>query len=207
MATRVGLIGGTFDPVHYGHLAAAAGARHLCDLSRVWFVPAGKPPHKHCEQVTPARHRLAMVRLATAGNPAFGVLPVEIERPGPSYTVETVRLLARQHPDWVLHFILGADSLLDLPTWREHQALVAACRLVAVRRPGVAAPSRADLAARLGSQLAERIRIIDTPGVAVAAQELRRLAAAGYPLRYLVPDAVAAYIEEHGLYRTATQQI
>ncbi|BDG61461.1 nicotinate-nucleotide adenylyltransferase [Caldinitratiruptor microaerophilus] len=198
---RIGVFGGTFDPVHYGHLAAAVGAAWLVGLERVLLVPAGEPPHKTGHPVTPAAHRLAMVRLAAADNPLFEICELELERPGPSYTVDTMAELERRHPDWDLVFLTGLDGLLAIETWHEYRRLLTGWPLVAIVRPGVPLEGWEALRRRLGPELTARVRIVETPGVAVSASDLRARARAGYPLTYLVPPGVEEYIRKNGLYR------
>ncbi len=196
----VGFMGGTFDPIHYGHLAAAEGALRLAGLDRVVFLPNRQPPHKAGRRISAAEHRAAMVELAIAGNPHFAISRMELGREGPSYTIDTVRELQRTHPDWDLAFLVGMDSLVEIQTWREYKALLQTIDLVVITRPGYGRERQEAVLAELGPELTRRVRILQTPGVAVSSSELRRLAADGYPLRYLVPDVVAAYIQEHQLY-------
>lgn len=197
---RVAILGGTFDPIHLGHLAAAQGVLHLTDVEQVVFLPNRQPPHKEGLPVTPAEHRAEMVRLAIADNPRFAFSDLELRRPGPSYTIETVRALAAERPDWEAAFIVGLDSLLQIRTWREWETLLRSIDLFAVTRPGYDLAAAQRLLAELGPRLSARVRLLEIPGVAVASADLRRLAAAGYPLRYLVPDPVARYIAANGLY-------
>ncbi|HWI65496.1 MAG TPA: nicotinate-nucleotide adenylyltransferase [Symbiobacteriaceae bacterium] len=201
----VGIMGGTFDPIHFGHLAAAEGAMHVVGLDRVLFMPNRQPPHKAGRPVTPAEHRAAMVRLAIAGQPRFEFSSLELEREGPSYTLLTVQALRERYPDWRLAFLAGMDSLVDMTTWYQYETLLGLIDMVIFTRPGFSAEQRDAALERLGPELSARIRLIEVPGVAVSGTELRRLATEGYPLRYLVPDAVEAYIQEHGLYRNLTQ--
>lgn len=196
----IGILGGTFDPIHYGHLAAAEGAMHLVGLDRVLFMPNRQPPHKAGRSVTPAEHRAAMVRAAIADNPCFGFTDLELARTGPSYTIDTVRAFQAQQPDWQIAFIIGMDSLVEIHTWYDYRALLGLTDFVVVSRPGYPEARRDATLAALGPELARRIRCVAIPGVDVAASELRDLAAQGYPLRYLVPDAVAQYVAEHRLY-------
>ncbi|MBP2019946.1 nicotinate-nucleotide adenylyltransferase [Symbiobacterium terraclitae] len=198
---RVAILGGTFDPIHLGHLAAAQGVLHLTGVERVVFMPNRQPPHKEGQAVTPAVHRTAMVRLAIAGNPDFAFSDLELRREGPSYTIETVRALQAERPDWQASFIIGMDSLLEIRTWREYETLLQAVDWLVVTRPGYDTTRGRRLLAELGPRLSARVRLLEIPGVAVSSTHLRQLAARGYPLRYLVPDEVAAYIEAHGLYR------
>lgn len=197
---RIGIMGGTFDPIHYGHLAAAEGARHLARLDQVLLVPAVDPPHKQGAVATPAAHRLAMVELAIAGHPALAISQVEFERPGPHYTVDTLAALEQRHPGAELHFIMGLDSLLQIETWHDYPELLRRWPVLAVTRPGSGLEEWERLRARLGLALTERVAVLDIPGIHLSSSDLRRRAAAGYPLRYLVPDDVAAYAVQHRLY-------
>lgn len=196
----VGIMGGTFDPIHMGHLAAAEGARHLVGLDQVVFMPNRQPPHKAGRPVTLAEHRAAMVRLAIAGNPAFAFSDLELRREGPSYTLHTVQAVLAQHPDWRLAFLAGMDSLVDLTTWYEYRTLLGLIDMVIFTRPGYSEAQRDAALAALGTELTGRIRLIEVPGVAVSSTQLRERARAGYPLRYLVPDAVDSYIQQNRLY-------
>lgn len=197
---RVGILGGTFDPIHLGHLALASGAMHLAGLDRVIFLPNRQPPHKAGRPVTPAHHRAAMVRLAIAGDDRFGCSDLELRREGPSYTIDTVRAFQADQPDWQLAFLVGMDSLLEITTWKEYETLLTLVDLLVVNRPGYPTERGERALERLGPDLRRRVRILQVPGVAVAASDLRRLAGEGYPLRYLVPEPVAAYIAKHRLY-------
>jgi nicotinate-nucleotide adenylyltransferase len=190
---RVGVFGGTFDPPHFGHLALAEWARVELGLDLVWFVPTGVPPHKRGGAASPARDRLAMTRLATRGNAAFRVSALECRRPGPSYTVDTVRALARAHPGARLHLLMGADTWATFDSWREPAAIARAAAIVVALRPGSARGARPRAAGR-------RVTWLANPGLEVSSSGLRARAARGRSLRYLVPDAVARYIARHRLY-------
>jgi nicotinate-nucleotide adenylyltransferase len=189
----VGIFGGTFDPPHLGHLALAEWARVELELDFVWFVPAGVPPHKRSSARTPARHRLAMTRLATRGNASFRVSPIETRRRGPSYTVDTVRAFARSHPGAALYLMMGADMYDTLDSWREPGEIARAATIVVALRPGRRRTARARAKGR-------RVTWLANPGLDVSSSALRSRAARGRSLRYLVPDAVARYIERHRLY-------
>jgi nicotinate-nucleotide adenylyltransferase len=199
----LGILGGTFDPVHVGHLAVAEAARDALGLERVAFVPAGLPPHKTDRPVSAPEHRLAMVELAIAGNPAFSVRSLELERPGPSFSVDTLEELAAEEraagrePDLV--FILSAEAFRSLPTWREPGRILSLARLAVVPRDGYPDATAASLADRFPGR-ADRAVFLDGPRIRLAATDLRDRAACGRSLRYLVPDAVAAYIGDHDLY-------
>jgi len=198
MAESVGVMGGTFDPIHFGHLVAAEEARVRLGLARVVFVPNGQPPHKAGYAVTAAEHRYNMVVLGTASNPHFEVSRVEIDRSGPSYAVDTVKSLARQFAEGTtVHFIAGADAILELLTWRDPEQLARVCEFVAVARPG---HNLDDIRQALGEELSRRVHYIDIPGIATSSSELRKRAAEGLSLRYLTPDPVARYVVSHRLY-------
>jgi nicotinate-nucleotide adenylyltransferase len=202
---RVGVLGGTFDPIHIGHLVLAEQAREQLALDEVLFVPAGDPWRKAGKRITPAGDRLAMVELGIAGNPAFRASRVEVERPGPSYSVETLAALAAERPDAELYFILGEDALFDLPNWRDPAGIVSLARIaVAARGPA----SRLDAVSgeqleRLVPGLGARFVRVEMPAIGVSATDLRERVRRGATVRYLIPEAVEQYIRERGLYREA----
>jgi nicotinate-nucleotide adenylyltransferase len=202
----LGIFGGTFDPIHVAHLAVAEEAAEALGLERVLFIPAGVPPHKPGAPITPAEHRLAMVELAIAGNERFAVDRLELERAGPSYTVDTLEaLLARRDDDVTavapdLCLILSADAFLGLMTWHQPRRVLELARVVVAPRDGYPDAGPAFLARHL-PDLADRAVFLDGPRLRLSASGLRERAAAGRSLRYLVPDAVAAYIGDHGLYQ------
>ncbi len=200
MTERVGILGGTFDPLHDGHLVAANEAAWELGLERVLFMPAGNPPHKQDEVVTSAEHRVAMVRLAIADNPRFELCTIELERSGPSYTVDTLRELRAREPAIEPYFIIGMDSLADLPSWHDPGGILKLAHLVAMHRAGwdVVDVKQLD---RVVPGAASRVKILRIPGLDIASTDLRERIAAGRPVRYLMPDPVIAYIEEHRLYR------
>jgi nicotinate-nucleotide adenylyltransferase len=195
----IGLMGGTFDPIHVGHLAIAEEAREALSLDRIVFVPAGIPPHKPASEVTPVEHRLAMVELAIAGNAAFELSRIEVDRAGPSYTADTVDALAETGAVTV---ILSAETFAELPSWHEPERLFEAARMAVVPREGYPAPDPSWLAATFPGH-EDRVSYLEGPRLGLSSTALRARVAAGRSIRYLVPDAVAAYIVEHGLYRTA----
>ncbi len=198
---RVGVYGGTFDPPHLGHLILAETAADSLQLSRVLFVPAADPPHKTAATIrASAAHRVAMVELAIADNPRFALSRVDVDRAGPHYSVDMLRLLRAEYPRAELVFLIGVDSLRDLPTWSRPQELITLARLGVMRRPFV----EVDLAA-LEAQLpgvGARIAWIDAPLIDIAARDLARRVACGYSIRYQVTDNVRAYIARHKLYRS-----
>jgi nicotinate-nucleotide adenylyltransferase len=197
---RLGLFGGTFDPIHLGHLILAEQCREACELDRVWFVVAGAPPHKMGER-TAVAHRLEMVRIAVAGHSAFEPSEIEAVRPGPHYSFETLESVRGQRPDDDLFFLIGADSLADLPFWREPARIARLATIVVVNRPGIAEVDPASLP-DFGPE-ANPLRWVSIPPVGIASSDLRRRLAAGKSVRYMVPRGVEAYIEAHGLYRDA----
>jgi nicotinate-nucleotide adenylyltransferase len=198
-AMRLGLFGGTFDPIHVGHLILAEGCREACRLDRVWFIVAGAPPHKPGHR-TAVADRLEMVRIAVAGHPAFEVSELEASGPGPHYSVETLEEIRRQRPEDELFFLIGGDSLADLPHWREPERIAALASIVVVERPvamtGQPAPScRPDLGAA-----ALPFESVKIPLIGIASKDLRRRIAEGRSIRYQVPRGVEAYIDARGLY-------
>jgi nicotinate-nucleotide adenylyltransferase len=220
--SRVGVLGGTFNPIHLGHLLLAESFRDRLALDRVLFVPAGTPPHKTARGLAPAHHRYAMAALAVAGNPAFAVSDVEVRRSGPSYSVDTLEALAGEWPGARLFFLMGSDTFLDLPTWRTPERLPTWATLAVGYRAGSGFDPEANEAravlARLGRYSWRRIGadagraaaldavapgevlLVDTRSLPVSAQELRGVLAAGHSVRYLVPSAVADYIAQQRLY-------
>lgn len=196
---RLGVFGGTFDPVHYGHLVAAEEVRYRLRLDKVLFVPAGMPPHKLDHDITPTRHRLAMLELAIASNPGFALSRVDIDRHGPCYTVDTLALLHEEYgPGTELFFLMGMDSLADLLTWKEPERLIRLAWIVAVGRPRFQAD--VDELDKVLPGAAERICIVDTPLMEVSSSDIRQRVREGAPIRYQVPEAVEAYIRAHRLY-------
>lgn len=195
----LGVLGGTFDPPHYGHLALAENGRVQLQLDRILFVPTGQQPLKPDRPITPAHHRVAMVEAAIADNPAFAVSRVDLARPGPHYTVGMLALLRQEHPEAELFFLMGGDSLADFLAWRDPASIVRQARLAVMRRPGY----EPDLAAleQTVPGLCERLVWLDAPHLEIAASDLRRRVREGLPLRYLVPPMVETYICEHNLYK------
>ncbi|MGE5617733.1 MAG: nicotinate-nucleotide adenylyltransferase [Sphingomonadaceae bacterium] len=202
-AVRIGVFGGTFDPIHLGHLVAAQEVLYALRLDRVLFVPAGEPPHKQPGGASPTAHRVRMVELAIRGNPRFELSLVDVSRPGRSYTVDTLRILrADMGPEAELFFIIGMDSLAELATWKDPATLISLCRLAVVDRPPYKRVMPSDLEGRLPG-ISRLVDIVDMPGIDVSATELRRRVAVGAPIKYLVPEAVERYIAENGLYQGA----
>jgi nicotinate-nucleotide adenylyltransferase len=197
MRARVGILGGTFDPIHLGHLAAARAAIVCARLDELLLVPAGIPPHR-APAAASAEDRLAMARLAAAGEPKVSVSDLELRRPGRSFTVDTLRELAHERPDVELFLVLGWDAARELRTWREPEAVLRLARLVVITRPGLPAPGGEDLAA--AGLDPERALLCPERTPEVEATDIRAALAAGRPLDGVLAPAVAAYIAEHRLY-------
>ncbi len=197
---KIGILGGTFDPVHNGHIKVAEAVMAQLDLAKVIFVPAGQPWLKSDSPVSPAKHRVEMVRLAIADCSGFELSLIEINRPGPSYTVDTIEeLRAKPGSGNELFFILGWDSLAQLPKWKEPSRLIEVCRLVAVPRPGYKSPDLNQMETLIPGLLS-RLIIQDKPEIDVSATQIRRRVAEGLSIRDLVPMPVAEYIKQHRLY-------
>ena len=199
---RYGVFGGTFDPVHTGHLIAAERVKDALGLDSVLFVPAGTPPHKSAASVSEPEHRYLMTLLATLDNPGFRVHRVDLDRPGRSFTVDTLALLRKEYgPETELFFIMGADSLADLPTWHEPGRLLRENRIAVATRPGWQVERIKEALGTLYPAFAERVLTVEIPAIGVSSSEIRSRVAQGRSIRYLVPHAVERYIEKHGLYR------
>jgi nicotinate-nucleotide adenylyltransferase len=200
---RIGVFGGTFDPVHYGHLILAEQCREQGRLDEVWFVPSPRPPHKPEHQMTRFEQRVEMLSLAIAGNAAFRVDELEKERPGPSYTADTLAELRRRRPADEFFLLVGSDTLVDLPQWYQPRRVVESAALLVMRRPNNDVMPVEELRARL--QLPEsaplRMELVEAPLIDISSRDLRRRAAAGRSLRYFLPRAVEVYIQDKRLYR------
>ena len=196
-----GVFGGTFDPIHYAHLAVAEAAREALELRRILFVPAGKPPHKPGKPISPAADRVAMVEAAIAGNPLFELSRLELERDGPSYTVETMASLRAAHPDERLALILSAESFAELPSWNEPERILDLADAVIVAPRFGYEEVDVGFVPRDFPGARASIVFLDGPRIRMSASEVRERAFAGRSIRYLVPDAVVAYIGDHGLYQ------
>jgi nicotinate-nucleotide adenylyltransferase len=196
---NVGILGGTFDPIHIGHLVIAEEARIKLGLKEVLFVPAGQPWLKLERNITPAAHRVEMVRRAIADNPHFELCTLEVERPGPSYTVDTLAMLQKQlGSEASLFFILGRDTLAELPLWKEPQKVVQLCRLVVPPRLGSRDLKHLETAI---PGLLDKVIQLDMPVIGISSSEIRQRVAQALSIRYLVPEGVEEYIVEHELYR------
>lgn len=198
MSIKTGIMGGTFDPIHYGHLLAAEECRRRLNLDRIVFVPTGSPPHKRDRRITPPEDRYAMTLLATAGVPEFSVSRTEIDRGYPSHTVDTLReFIEKGIPSENLFFITGLDALLAIETWVDYMLLPSLCTLVTVTRPGYSVQGLDSLPREIRSGL----ELIEIPQFAISSTEIRQRARDGWGIRFLVPHLVETYIESGGLYR------
>jgi nicotinate-nucleotide adenylyltransferase len=189
----LGLFGGSFNPPHVAHLALAEACADAAGLDCVLWAPAPSPPHKRAAGLAEPEHRLAMTRLAIAGNARFEVSDIEFRRPGPHYTVDTLRVLRDEHPGADFALIVGGDSLAGFASWHEPEEILRLARLIVYRRPGT------DLA-DIAPDILARTTVVDGPALDLSASELRARIAAGRSVRYLVPDAVLSYLAEHSLY-------
>ena len=200
--SKIGVLGGTFDPIHLGHLIVAEDIRQKLGLREVLFIPAGQPWLKLKEEkpISAAEHRLAMVRLAVASNPYFKVSTLEIDRPGFSYSIDTVlELKAKLGAGAEIYFIVGPDALAELPRWKDPGRLVEICQVVGIGRPGHAQTDLHILESSIPG-VSQRIMLVDVPQIDISSPEIRKRVAQGLSIRYLVPEAVEKYIAEHKLY-------
>jgi nicotinate-nucleotide adenylyltransferase len=192
---RVGVMGGTFDPIHHGHLVAASEVRAWFDLDEVVFVPTGDPWQKSDRVISLAEDRYLMTVVATASNPAFRVSRVDIDRVGPTYTIDTLRDLSAQMPDVDLYFITGADALANIFTWRDADEVFKLARFVGCTRPGYEMDAQT-----LAGIPSDRVTIVEIPALAISSSDCRERTARGEPIWYLVPDGVVQYVAKHRLY-------
>lgn len=199
---RLGVLGGTFDPPHVGHLWLAALAADALELDRVLFMPAAQPPHKRPGLAGSADHRLELTRTAIADDPLFAITDLELQRPGPSFTVDSITELQAQHPGTTLMLLMAADTLAQIDTWRQPERLLELVEWGVGPRPGSVLPDPARLAASFGAG-ASRIHLLEGPALDVSSSRIRQRVAAGRTIRYLVPRAVETLIAERGLYRSA----
>ena len=197
---RVGIMGGTFDPIHLGHLLTAEAVRDALGLDEILFVPAAVPPHKQGKDIVLPEHRLRMAVLATAANPHFMVSDIELHRQGPSYTVDTIDALKVQRGERAeFYFITGADAINELATWHDVRELLQKCHFIAATRQGTAL-AREELYRQFGELAREHIHEVVTPELEISSTEIRQRVRKGASIRYMVPDAVADYIYKEGLY-------
>ena len=200
---RIGLFGGSFNPVHMAHLILAERAREERALDKVLFVPASQPPHKPDVRLAPAQNRLEMLHLATAGHPCFEVSTVELDRQGPSYTLITVRDLKQAlGTRCAIHLIVGSDSIRDMPHWWRAEELIRETEIIGLERPGFPPDDMPELETAFGAVAAAKLRasIVTAPLLEISSTDIRRRARQGLSIRYLIPDQVCEYILAHGLY-------
>jgi len=195
-ARRIGIMGGTFDPIHHGHLVAASEVASLFELDEVVFVPTGEPWQKDGREVSAAEHRYLMTVIATASNPRFRVSRVDIDRGGPTYTVDTISDIKAQHPGAELFFITGADALAQILSWKDSDQVLQSATFIGVTRPGYELSDE--------HLPGESVKLLDVPALAISSTDCRARVTAGEPVWYLVPDGVVQYISKHGLYRAVT---
>jgi len=199
LGARIGIMGGTFDPIHLGHLIIAEESRYWFNLDRVIFIPAGVPPHKPGKPISDKEHRFNMTVLATEDNPAFEVSRIEIDRSGPSYAVDTLTELKRIYGEKTrLFFITGADAILEILTWHQPERLRCMCKFIAATRPGY---NLADAKKKLPEEFLGQIIFLEVPGVHISSTELRGRVASGKPIKYMVTNKVEKYIIENRLYK------
>ena len=197
----IGILGGTFDPIHYGHLAAAECARDECRLDQIIFMPSARPPHKDLDGVLNSRHRCAMTSMAIKDNPAFTISEIELKREGLSYTVESIEAFLRDLPGVELYFILGVDALLLLNTWKDVDRLATLCRFIVVTRPGYQLDKQAECFRSVPALFWTKVVFLAVPGIYISSSEIRQRVAQGKTIKYLVPPEVEQYIAEYHLYK------
>lgn len=202
---RLGIMGGTFDPIHNGHLVTAEEARMQFGLEQVVFVPNRHPPHKDPDEVTNPEHRYLMTFLATVTNPYFTLSRMEIEREGPSYTIETIEEFRRLEPDATLYYITGADAIMQIlkGEWEESPRLLEMCEFIAATRPGFALEGDVVRSRNVTGHRLDNVHFMAIPALAISSTDIRKRVAEGRPIKYLVPEPVENYIGKHGLYRRA----
>jgi nicotinate-nucleotide adenylyltransferase len=199
--SRYGIMGGTFDPIHYGHLVTAEGARYEFGLDKVFFIPAGQPPHKANLKLTDPWQRFEMTKLAVATNPFFETLPLEIERPGPSYAIDTIKELTRQYPGKQFYFITGADAVIEIINWKNADELLSMCFFIAATRPGIKLDDMKRKVNALPQELNKNIFCMEVPALAISSTDIRQRVTGGRPIKYLLPEKVEQYIISHNIYR------
>ncbi len=197
---RLGVFGGTFDPVHLGHLILAEQCREQCELDEVWFIPTSNPPHKNSAELSDGKYRAEMLELATAGYPQFVVSRIELERHGTTFTLDTLRQLHNEDSSRELFLLIGADSLADLPTWREAGRIAQLSTIVVVNRGDRPLSDLAALESQLSAKVVSQIQNVTMPGIDISATDIRTRIQSGKSIRFLVPRSVEAYITEHKLY-------
>jgi len=198
---KLAIMGGTFDPIHYGHLVSAEAVRIQYNIDKIIFIPSGNPPHKHNINITPAEHRYIMAQMAVLSNPYFEVSRLELDREGRSYTVDTIKELREVLGNNIeLYFITGADAILEILTWKNVGELLSLCKFIAVTRPGYGKAELYNKVSELKSLFKSDIITINVPEFAISSTDIRDRVASGKSIKYLVPESVEAYIEKNKLY-------
>jgi len=199
---KIGILGGSFNPIHNGHLILAESVRDTLGLQRVLFIPARTPPHKADRELTDATHRAAMVQHAVYTNPRFAVSDIELRREGPSFTIDTIRELRRAHPDDEFYFIIGADTVSELPMWKDIEALGKLCTIVVGARPSCSDALFDDVEGRLPDEFVRALKehYVRTPMVEISSTDIRQRVREGRSIRHLVPHGVLDYLRTHSLY-------
>jgi len=198
---KIAIMGGTFDPIHYGHLVTAEAVMHEYQIDQVLFIPSGQPPHKTEGQVTPADHRYLMTLLATETNPRFFSSRIEIDRKGYTYTIDTIRELKEMYPGSEIYFITGADAFSNILSWKNPELLLSSCHFVAATRPGYSRAKAAPQIEALMDRHADTLHYLEVPALSISSSEIRARVKEGRPIKYLLPETVENYIYKHGLYQ------
>ncbi len=199
--SALGLIGGTFNPIHYGHLLAAEYSRYELGLDKVVFIPAARPPHKEGQEILEARIRYQMVEMAIQGNSGFAISDHELGRPGPSYTIDTIKYFEQVYPGKTIYFIMGADSLLLMDTWKDVKTLASSGNFIVVTRPGYNVDWNKAPLSELPRDLEKRLVFLEIPGMDISSSEIRKRLQKNKSIKYMLPDSVEGFIIERGLYR------
>ena len=202
---KIGIMGGTFNPIHIGHLVIAEEVRFRFKLDKIIFIPAGNPPHKDYNNITAGKHRYQMTLLATMDNPYFDVSSIEIEREGITYTIDTITALREKcDKDVELYFITGADSIIELSTWKEVDKLLNLCKFIAATRPGFDIAKIEDKVKELEDRYKKNIYSLSVPALQISSTDIRNRIKQGITVKYLLPESVEYYINKHNLYRERT---
>lgn len=199
---RIGLMGGTFDPVHHGHLVAAEEARYQFGMEKVIFIPASQPPHKSGSDISAPEQRLEMTKIAISSNPNFIVSDIEIKREGLSYTIDTIRAIKKANTEWEIYFITGADAVLDILTWKNVEGLLEECFFVGATRPGFHLETIDSKLGCLPKEARAKIKTIVVPALSISSTDIRQRVRDGRPIKYLLPEAVEKFILRGNLYRS-----
>ncbi len=197
----LGILGGTFNPIHYGHIVAAECARDAFHLDRVLFVPAARPPHKDLDEVLDSQHRFEMVKIAVKDNPDFEVSALELERKGLSYTVDTIASYQQEYPGAKIFFIIGVDALLLINTWKDVERLATLCNFIVVTRPGYQLSHEEEHFCEIPDVIWEKILLVPIPELFISSSDIRQRVAQGQTIKYLLPPAIEEYILKNDLYR------